>query len=267
MTRFDRSQLKMDGYGFARSLFDKHAVAELIEVVEESVATEEGRGGVRNLLDAPALRELAELARMLEVVDAALGDGAFAVRGMLFDKNDNANWKVPWHQDVTIAVTNRIDVAGYGPWSVKAGVVHVQPPAAVLETMISVRIHLDDCPAENGALRVLPGTHRAGKLSQQETDRCVATIAAVTCEARAGDALIMQPLLIHSSSAASLPRHRRVLHFDYANVELAEGLQWREQHVVKNEMRGVVSESLSSAEEMQVLPLRLAQDRAKLRSG
>lgn len=228
---FDRLQLEVDGFALERRLLDDQTMAALIEVVEDNVATEDGRGGVRNLLDMPAFRDLAESQQVLCVVSAILGDEAFAVRGILFDKNDNANWKVPWHQDVTIAVTDRVDADGYWPWSVKAGVMHVQPPASVLEKMISVRIHLDDCPAENGALRVLPGTHRAGKLSQQEIDRCVASTAPVTCEAKAGDALIMQPLLVHASSASSLPKHRRVLHFDYANIELAQGLQWRERRV------------------------------------
>jgi ectoine hydroxylase-related dioxygenase (phytanoyl-CoA dioxygenase family) len=43
-----------------------------------------------------------------------------------------------------------------------------------------------------------------------------------------GDVLLMRPLVIHASSAAETPQHRRVIHFDYANVGLAEGLEWRE---------------------------------------
>jgi len=224
------SQVARDGFCLARGLLDSKSIAKLIALVEASANGEDRRGGVRNLLDLPGFRALAASPLTLDVVLPILGEGAFAVRGILFDKTEGANWKVPWHQDVTIAVTERIEVEGYGPWSLKAGVLHVQPPASVLERMISVRIHLDDCPAENGALRVLPGTHREGKLNQRGVDALASEIAPVTCEAVAGDALLMRPLLLHASSSASVPRHRRIIHFDYANVELAAGLGWRERY-------------------------------------
>ncbi len=73
-----------------------------------------------------------------------------------------------WHQDVTNAVQERIETEGYGPWSIKADVLHVQPPAEVLEHMISVRLHLDPCGEENGALRVLSGSHTSGRISDED---------------------------------------------------------------------------------------------------
>ena len=218
-----------DGFVLVRDAMSPSAVAKLIELVESSTVQEDGRGGVRNLLDIAEFRELAESDALRALVSPVLGDDAFVVRGILFDKTSDANWKVPWHQDVTIAVTERCEAEGYGPWSVKAGVVHVQPPAKVLERMVSVRLHLDDCLVSNGPLRVLPGTHLKGKLAQREIEELAGSINAVTCEAKAGDALLMRPLLLHASSAAVAPQHRRVVHFDYANVELAEGLQWRER--------------------------------------
>jgi ectoine hydroxylase-related dioxygenase (phytanoyl-CoA dioxygenase family) len=159
---------------------------------------------------------------------AVLGGGAFPVRGILFDKQDGANWKVPWHQDVTIAVKSRVDADGYGPWSVKEGVLHVQPPGSVLERMVSVRLHLDDCPASNGALRVITGSHLEGKLDQNLIRDFVSDDLEVVCEVMKGGALLMSPLTIHASSAAESPQHRRVIHFDYANVGLSDGLEWFE---------------------------------------
>jgi hypothetical protein len=55
-------------------------------------------------------------------------------------------------------VESRLPVPGFGPWSTKSGVIHVQPPAHILERMLAVRIHLDPTDDTNGALRVLPGT-------------------------------------------------------------------------------------------------------------
>jgi len=227
--KIDNARLAEDGFASVKGLLTSSQITELIAHVEARALAEEGRGGVRNLLDDRIFRALADSAAIRSVITPVLGEEAFAVRGILFDKTDSANWKVPWHQDVTIAVEERAEAPGYGPWSIKADVVHVQPPAGVLERMLSVRLHLDDCPMTNGALRVLPGTHRQGKLEQQRIDALVAETAPYTCEAEAGDALLLRPLLLHASSASTTPHHRRVIHFDYANIRLAEGIRWRER--------------------------------------
>ena len=224
------SQVIEDGFAIVRSVIDTEAVSALIAVFENlgQNGAIQRRGGIRNLLGvAPQARELADSKPVREIVNAILGAQAFPVRGILFDKTPDANWKVPWHQDVTIAVAGREEVDGYGPWSVKAGgVLHVQPPAEILERMLSVRIHLDPCGEENGALKVLPGTHRLGKLSEDEVARMGAEEQAVMCSANIGDAVLMRPLLLHSSSASDSPSHRRVIHLDFAAVELPVPLRW-----------------------------------------
>jgi ectoine hydroxylase-related dioxygenase (phytanoyl-CoA dioxygenase family) len=172
------------------------------------------------------MRSLAECSVVHKQVEAVLGRGARVVRGILFDKTEDANWKVPWHQDVTIAVTRRVEAEGFGPWSQKAGVLHVQPPASVLERMVSVRLHLDDCPKENGALRVIAGSHSGGKLGENLIQELAEGSASVICAMRRGGVLMMRPLLLHASSASSIPGHRRVIHLDYAAVDLPSGMDW-----------------------------------------
>ncbi len=110
----------------------------------------------------PEVRRLAGSPALLDLVEPVLGPGAFAVRGLLFDKTAAANWSVPWHQDLTIAVQDRVEAEGFGPWNVKAGILHVRPPIGVLEGMLTLRIHLDDCETGQGPLRVLPGSHLGG---------------------------------------------------------------------------------------------------------
>jgi ectoine hydroxylase-related dioxygenase (phytanoyl-CoA dioxygenase family) len=144
----------------------------------------------------------------------------------LFDKTGSANWLVPWHQDLTICVDTRLDVPGYGPWTKKAGIWHVQPPPSILDRMLSVRIHLDDCNESNGALRVLPGTHRLGRLNADQIAALRRTATCVICAIGVGGVLLMRPLLIHGSSTASEASHRRVIHIDYASCQLDGGLQW-----------------------------------------
>ena len=92
--------------------------------------------------------------------------------------------------------------------------------------MLSIRIHLDDCDADDGALRVLPGTHRLGRLAAGEISEQHRLDASVACAVREGDVVLMRPLLLHASSAASKAAHRRVIHIDYAYSQLDGGLQW-----------------------------------------
>ncbi len=214
------------------SLLSAAEVRALVKLIEEHVAGVSAneppkRGGIRDVMArVTALRAAAEHPSVRGIVDKVLGRQAFVVRSTLFDKTPVSNWKVPWHQDLTIAVSERIDSEGYGPWSVKEGVTHVQPPSEVLKCMITVRVHLDACPETNGALRVMPGSHVLGRIDQNEAPRYVDEAKAVTCAIGAGGALVMRPLLLHASSASVLPGHRRVLHFDFACCSLPSGMHW-----------------------------------------
>jgi len=223
-----------DGFAVAEGVLGAREVERLKASIERAA---EGRGArrrggvyaVRNLLDVvPETRALAGSAAVRALVEPLLGPACFVVRGILFDKTPAAPWKVAWHQDLSIAVRSRAEAEGFGPWSLKAGVVHVQPPAAVLARMLTVRLHLDDCDEANGALRVLPGTHASGRLGAAEIEALKGSKGVVTCEVGAGGALLMRPLLLHSSPAPSEPRRRRVVHLEFAAGRLPCGLEWRE---------------------------------------
>jgi ectoine hydroxylase-related dioxygenase (phytanoyl-CoA dioxygenase family) len=85
---------------------------------------------------------------------------------------------------------------------------------------------LDDCDASNGALKVIAGSHRSGKIPPGEIARWTAGDAPVICEVPKGGALLLRPLLLHASSPAESPRHRRVLHLEYTTQPLPNGLTW-----------------------------------------
>lgn len=215
------SNLREDGFSLEKSALS----ASLVHQLRDSLAVDVGRGGNRQI-QGPLVTQLAWYGIARDLAREALGPAARPVRVLFFDKTPGANWSVPFHQDVTIAVERRIDHEGYGPWSVKAGVVHVQPPAEVLENMLAIRLHLDPCAVENGALRVIPGSHRSGKLTHEQMDRIAATATEVSLPANCGDAILMKPLLLHASSPSSTPNHRRVLHIEYAATTLPTGLTW-----------------------------------------
>ena len=150
------------------------------------------------------------------------------VRAIYFDKSSDSNWLVPWHQDLTLAVSTRAEVSGFGPWSIKDGIPHVQPPVECLRQMLTVRLHLDDADETNGALRVLPGSHRFGRLTSGRIQEMRIEQQEFVCTACAGDALLMRPLLLHASGRSTSIRHRRVLHIEYAAYALPEPLSWYE---------------------------------------
>ncbi|MBK7405000.1 MAG: phytanoyl-CoA dioxygenase family protein [Phycisphaerales bacterium] len=193
----------------------------LLESLRETAP--DGRAGLRDPLRSwQAGRHAARVAS--DLATRTLSSPAILTRAILFDKRAAANWHLAMHQDVTVAVAARHEVEGFGPWSLKAGAPHVEPPPAVLAGMLTVRIHLDDARVADGCLRVVPGSHMRGRLRPGAYDPSPATGLAI--EASAGDALLMRPLLLHGSQRSSSGRRRRILHLEFASAALPRPLEW-----------------------------------------
>ncbi len=228
--------LEQEGFAIVHRVVDASTIMDLIQAVERLPATEALRlrekrpFGIRNLLEVvPLARRLGNSDALMSLARMALGKNAKLVRGLFFDKPPQANWKVVWHQDLTIAVGGKVDMEAFGPWTTKAGVPHVQPPASVLEGMIALRVHLDDSDASNGALKVISGSHKYGRISLEGIADLVGKATPTVCAVPSGGILLMRPLLLHSSSAGSNPFHRRVIHFEFSASQLPQGLEWYEQ--------------------------------------
>jgi len=212
-----------EGYAMIPAVFGQEDILRFQKEADR-VAVREGSACVRHLRSKSRLFD--ELATD-PVLLALLPEGMVPVRSILFDKTPDENWPVAWHQDLTITTAEQKDTPGYGPWSFKDGAPHVQPPVELLEGMVTIRLHLDDTPASNGALMVVPGSHRHGKIPGTAVSDHVRD--PVTCECLAGDVLLMSPLILHSSKRSSEPRRRRIIHFEYARQDdLAPNLRWHE---------------------------------------
>ena len=124
-----------------------------------------------------------------------------------------------WHQDTALPIRERVDVPGWGPWSVKEHVDYAHAPAGVLSQVLALRIHFDDSTAENGPLRVLPRTHMLGVLSDDDIHDLGVRITPVDCVAGKGGVVAMRPLLVHASSKLRTELPRRVLHIEYAAAD------------------------------------------------
>jgi ectoine hydroxylase-related dioxygenase (phytanoyl-CoA dioxygenase family) len=143
-----------------------------------------------------------------------------AFKATLFDKSSTANWLVVWHQDTALPLKHRRELPGWGPWSVKEGVIYAHAPASALSRIVALRVHLDDSTKENGPLRVLPGTHVQGVLTDAAILQLAARIPAVDCLVPKGGILAMRPLIVHASSKSQNDSPRRVLHIEYAESAL-----------------------------------------------
>lgn len=155
-----------------------------------------------------------------------IGKQCRPVRAILFDKNANTNWSLGWHQDRTICVKERIEVDGFGPWTTKSGMQHVEPPFDLLARMLTLRVHLDDVPSGNSPLLIAPGSHTEGRIPIGDYNKVVRKYGIYSCLALAGDVWVYSTPILHASEAASVINHRRVLQVDYSADELTGGLEW-----------------------------------------
>src|ERR1700761_245313 len=217
-----KSKIEQDGFAIVPQCLDIATLRSLRAQFDDASTPS------RNLFSVPYIQALASSPAVRKIAEAVMGDDCFAVRGIFFNKTRASNWKVVWHQDLTVAVRERKEAVGFGPWTTKAGVPHVQPPAAVMAGMLAIRLHVDDSGEDNGPLRVIPGTHCAGRFSS-EAIAAVDKTKAVTCTVPAGGAAVMRPLLLHASSESVNAKSRRVVHFEFAAADLPNGLDWHER--------------------------------------
>lgn len=209
------------GYALLQGALTQEACRALAAALPDTPAR---AGGQRGVPDTASAREVIDALDAL--AQSLLQAPVRAVRAVLFDKTPQSNWAVPWHQDLGIPVRERHECAGFRAWSMKEGIWHVQPPHVVLERMLTLRLHLDDCGSDNAPLHVLPGSHALGRLDGAAVRDRVAQGDAVACPAAAGVVLAMRPCLLHASFKAMRPRRRRVLHVEFASDELPAPLQW-----------------------------------------
>ena len=225
------------GFAVLPNLYSPAEVAALLRCVENAPASgpnfrrSQEVFAIRNLLgEVPELWSLLVTNSLRELLGQLFPEGCHLVKSIYFDKPAGSNWLVPWHQDLMINVTERAALPGFGPWTSKPEGVSVQPPAAVLENVCTVRLHLDDCDATNGALRVVPGSQQRGVLPAAEI--AASTTTAETWPVPAGGVMLMKPMLLHASSRSTSHRPRRVMHLEFSSVELPVGLQWRERRAL-----------------------------------
>jgi hypothetical protein len=201
-------------------------------ISDASISSIDGPGS-RALLAHPLCRELVSFLENHTAIKPLLPPDPVAIQCTLFNKSEGKNWLVSLHQDLSVPVFKRIESAACSRWSEKKGQWFVQPPIDILEQLVAVRVHLDSSTAENGPLRVVPGSHRFGRLTTLDANAQRQMQGEVSLLVSRGGAVAMRPLLLHASSKATVPMPRRVLHFVFGPRELPYGLEWDQRYGVR----------------------------------
>ena len=220
------SSFQESGFEFLSDFF---SFEEMIDVDKEISHVEFDclKGGFRNAEKKfSSINKLVNSTKLFKKAEDYLEGTPKIVRVILFNKSLKNNWIVPWHQDCTVAVSKKFDLKGWGPWSVKDGLYHVQPPLECLNDMVAFRIHIDDTTKENGSLRILPNSHRFGIMTSDEIGYYVKHNSFLSCELKCGSVLALRPLLLHSSQKTKVNTNRKTIHVEFSRYQLPNDINW-----------------------------------------
>lgn len=227
---------QIDGKGFVtiNNIFSVSEVEKMLQLIDQAdTSAKTFRKSADLFAIRQFLKEVPEIGKLIlndkfkRLIHGVFGLDYFIVKSIYFDKPEQSNWFVSYHQDLTISVDRKAEIDNYSKWTVKQDQFSVQPPLDILAQTYTVRIHLDDTDENNGALKVIPGSHLKGFYRADDIDWSNET--EYTCHVPRGGIMIMKPLLLHSSSRTTNNNKRRVIHIEFCNQELHQELKWVER--------------------------------------
>jgi len=222
-----QSKLKEKGFEIIENIYSEKEINQILQILQEKGI--ENKFGVRTfLIDNPEIVNKVFTKSLIDIIKRISPNCNKSIKSIYFDKPPNANWIVNWHQDLTINLIEKRETPNFKHWRVNQERVVVQPNREILESIFTIRIHLDDCTKENGALRVIENSHNKGVVEIKEWVKNKDGVENI-CEVKKGGVLIMKPLLLHASRRTENDKNRRVIHIEFTDKELPEGLQWKEK--------------------------------------
>jgi len=204
------------------------SVIQATDTSKEKFRKTEGLFSIRKILkEIPNVVNLVFNDKLTDLISKLFDKTYFISKSIYFDKPEESNWFVAYHQDLTISVNNKIPVDGFGPWTVKQNQFAVQPPLNYLENNFTIRIHLDETDELNGALKVIPQSHKKGIYRPDAIN--LSKENETVCNVKKGGVMIMRPLLMHASGRTANNKKRRVIHIEFSNKQLPDVLNWSEK--------------------------------------
>lgn len=229
-----KNSIQENGFTVINNFFSEGEIEKIGEVIQnidtsrETFRKSDDLFAIRQFLkEIPEVKDLIFNDNIKNIITGIFGEQYFVVKSIYFDKPEKSNWYVAYHQDLTISVDKKTELAGFGPWTTKQDQFAVQPPLDILENIFTIRIHLDDTDEHNGALKVIPKSHSKGIYRPETIDWSVET--ETICSVEKGGIMIMKPLLLHGSNRTTNGKKRRVIHIEFSDRRLPEGLHWSEK--------------------------------------
>ncbi len=233
----DKEQILNDGFTIVDDIYTADEIGQIIKLIDETDQSNisfRNAGGLfairRFLYQIPKAKDILFNSKLKQLIANTFGNEFFIMKAIYFDKPEQSNWFVSRHQDLTIAVKNKVDVNGYGSWTKKEQNYAVQPPANILKDNFTIRIHLDNTDENNGALRVIPGSHLLGIYRPETINQ--ETVIEKIAKVKQGGMMMMRPLLMHASSRTTSNSRRRVIHLEFSRSVLPNGLEWAEKMAI-----------------------------------
>jgi len=218
------TKVEEHGFSILTAVFLSQEIHKLINDISNA-GLKRSKAGARHALKSSAVARLASDPRLLNAAQTILGCEATPFRATLFDKSPQANWLVVWHQDTALPLRERRSKSGWGPWSVKDGIIYAHAPASVLRQVLALRVHLDESSLHNGPLRILPGTHTNGVFTDDNIQALAAKVTPFDCVVPQGGVLVMRPLVVHASSKSQSQVPRRIVHIEYTASKVLDGFE------------------------------------------
>jgi ectoine hydroxylase-related dioxygenase (phytanoyl-CoA dioxygenase family) len=225
--------ISTNGFTVIENVFTPDEIRSILHEISKADADKNtfrksaGLFAIRQFLkEIPATRQFIFNDKLQASITDLFGEGYFVVKSIYFDKPEESNWFVAWHQDLTISVDKRTELPGFGPWTIKQDQFAVQPLLNILQDNFTIRIHLDDADEGNGALKVVPGSHQKGIYRLETIDWDIET--QTTCNVKAGGIMVMRPLLLHASNRTTNHKPRKVIHVEFSKADLPGELSWAE---------------------------------------
>ncbi len=239
--KFSQNKLELESNGFSitGSLYSKNEITQILNCLEktnksgDSFLKTKDLFAIRKLfINVPEIADLLFNDSLRTLLAQFFKDDYFLTKAIYFDKPSESNWFVTYHQDLSISVNKKAALSAYKNWTFKKGQYGVQPPLKILQDTLTVRIHLDDTDENNGALKVIPGSHLRGVTRKETIDLKIET--ASICEVKKGAVMLMKPLTMHASSRTTNNMKRRVIHLEFNQHCLPQPLEWLEKYEVKS---------------------------------
>ncbi len=234
------NEIDTEGFTIINTVYTENEIEKLISLIENNTQNKEESATFRKSQDLFAIRQFhKEIPETLphifnqnlkDVIETTFGEGYFITKSIYFDKPEKSNWFVAYHQDLTISVDKKVEIENFENWTIKQNQFAVQPPKEILENNFTIRIHLDNTTKDNGALKVINDSHSKGIVRVENLQTENETI----CEVEKGGIMIMKPLLFHASNKTTNNQRRRVIHIEFSNQILPDGLEWSEKTILNN---------------------------------